>query len=148
MPEKQRVLNFFSYPLPAVTLAAGAAGGETIRIESATDFLWFKSTFWADDDPVTLAQTAATRVLPSWDVQVQVSGTDRNLFQQALPLPALFGSGEIPFVLPAPLVLYANSEVRFDFTSRDTRDLRVVPILIGLKDYGDMMVPGEAAERV
>ena len=138
-----RVQSYFTYPVDAIVLAAGAEGTSTLRIESATDFIWFKSSFWADDDPQTVDQTAATQILPSVDVQINVSGADRNLYQQPLPIPAGFGSGQIPFVLPKPMILLANSEVRFDFVSRETtRDLRIVLALHGLKDFGEMSQGG------
>lgn len=134
-----RVQTFFSYPVPSVTLAAGGQDSSTVRIESATDFVWFKSVYFADVDGVTGDQIDADRIIPSIDVQIQVSGADRNLFNGFVPVPSVFGTGRIPFVLPAPMVLLANSEVRFDFQSREsTRDLQLRLALIGLKDYGEL----------
>lgn len=142
-----RVQSFFTYPVPVVTLAAGASGSSTLRIESATDFLWFKSTFMAEQwvDPESQGgQDASTYRMPSVDVQIQVSGSDRNLMNGAVAIPTLFGTGEVPFVLPAPMVLLANSEVRFDFKSRESTNVtRVALCLIGLKDYGELRAAGD-----
>jgi hypothetical protein len=137
-----RVQTLFSYPT-TVELAAVGEESTVLRIESATDFLWFKSTYHTEIDPAA-ALTDQTRIIPLVDVQIQVSGADRNLFQAPTPIPNVFGTGQIPFVLPSPMVLLANSEVRFDFTSRDPRALRLTLNLIGLKDYGELRRP-EAA---
>lgn len=134
---KVRVQTLFTYPVPAVVLAAAGSGSSTVRIESMTDFLWFKSSYQAEIDPAA-ALTDSTRIIPLVDVQIQASGSDRNLAQAPTPIPNWFGTGEIPFVLPAPMVLLAGSEVTFNFTSRDPRILRISLSLLGLKDFGEL----------
>lgn len=145
MAEKIRIQTFFGYTVPATTLAAGVDGAVTLRIESATDFIWFKSTYQCEVDPAAVL-TESTRIIPLIDVQMNVSGADRNLFQEPTPIENIFGTGLTPFVLPAPMVLLANSEVRFEFTNRDTRDLRIQLQLLGLKDFGELEQPGPASQ--
>lgn len=136
--EKVRIQTFFIYPVPEVLVTPAQEASATVRIDSATDFIWFKTAFFARDDAGD-AQTDATRVIPSVLCQIQVSGADRNLFQAPVPIPSFAGYGAIPFVLPAPMVLLANSEVRFDFVNNgDTRDLDIALALIGLKDFGEL----------
>jgi len=135
-----RLQTFFSYPVE-LDLAAATDGSATLRIESATDFIWFKSAFQCEVT-VPAAITDSTRIIPLTDVQIQVSGSDRNLFQAPQPIANVFGTGEIPFILPAPMVLVANSEVRFDFTNRDPRALTFKLALIGLKDFGVLQRSG------
>lgn len=138
---KVRIQTYFAYPVDRVTVASGGVATAVLRIESATDFIWFKSTYMADPDPI-VSLTEATQIIPAIDVQIQVSGADRNLFQQPIAIPNAFGSGRIPFVLPKPMVLLANSEVRFDFTSRDTvSDFTIQLALHGLKDFGELTRP-------
>lgn len=132
-----RIQTFFGYSVPPLTLAAGVDGAVTLRIESATDFIWFKSTYQCEVDPPAVL-TDSTRIIPLIDVQMNVSGADRNLFQEPTPIENVFGTGLTPFVLPAPMVLLANSEVRFEFTNRDTRALRIMLQLVGLKDFGEL----------
>lgn len=139
MNEQVRVRTYFTYPVPAVSLAAGASATSVVRIESATNFYWIKSTYHADDDAAVGNQEAATRIIPSVDVQIQTSGADRNLFNAFVPIPSVFGTGEIPFVLPMPMLLQANSELRVDFLSREaTRTLNIALSLVGWKDYGTL----------
>ena len=141
----KRVQSFFTYPAPALTLAPGASGSSIITIESATDFLWFKSAFRADDTAAVGGQTDSTRIIPAWDVQIQVSGSDRNLLQAAGDMNSIFGSGNLPFVMPAPMVLLANSQVTITATSRESANtLRVQWMLIGLKDYGVLQAASPA----
>lgn len=139
--ETVRVRSFFGYPVPLVTLAPGAQTSATVRIESASDFYWIKSAYWAEDNAGVGGQTDSTRIIPSIDVQIQSSGADRNLLNGYVPVPSIFGTGELPSVLPFPTELLANSEVRFDFRSREaalTIDLYCV--LLGWKDYGELEV--------
>lgn len=137
---KVRVQTFFTYLVPPITLAAAGSGSSTLRIESATDFVWFKGAYQAEIVPAAVL-TDSTRIIPLVDVQMQVSGSDRNLASAPTPVPNWFGTGEIPFVLPAPMILLANSEITFNFTSRDTRILRMALSLIGLKDFGELTRP-------
>lgn len=135
--DRVRVMQFFIYPVPVAVLTTGDTVTSIVRIESATDFIWFKTTYNTEDEP-PVSLDASTRILPLVDVQVQVSGADRNLFNNPVPVENMAGTGELPFVLPAPMILLANSEVRFDFTSRDPDDINLRLALIGLKDYGEM----------
>jgi hypothetical protein len=139
---KVRIQTFFIYPVPEVFIGPASEASATVRIDSATDFLWFKTAFFARDDAGG-AQTDATRIIPEVLCQIQVSGADRNLFQAPVPIASFAGDGRIPFILPAPMVLLANSEVRFDFTNNgDTRDLDIALALIGLKDFGELEAAG------
>lgn len=147
MPETVRARNFFAYPVPAVTLAPGANATATVRIESSSDFYWIKGTYWAEDNTGVGGQTDSTRIIPSVDLQIQSSGADRNLFNGFVPVPSVFGTGQIPFVLPFPAEMLANSEVRFDFISREAaRTLDVYLVLHGWKDFGELeLVDGGGA---
>jgi hypothetical protein len=135
--DKIRITTFFGYTVPPITLAAGVDGSVSLRIDSATDFVWFKSTYQCEVSPAA-ALIDSTRIIPLIDVQMDVSGTDRNIFQAPTPIDTVFGTAETPFVLPAPMILFANTEVRFDFTNRDTRALLIKLQLIGLKDFGEL----------
>lgn len=142
MPEQVRVRSFFAYPVPFVQLAPGDQLSSTVRIESASDFYWIKSTYWAEDNSAIGGQEQATRIIPSVDVQIQSSGADRNMFNGYVPVPSAFGTGELPFVLPFPAEMLANSEVRFDFRSREaSRTINLYCTLLGWKDYGELEVP-------
>lgn len=147
MADKVRIRSYFVYPIPAViNLTAGSSTTSTLRIESATNFYWIKSMFWAENNAAVGGQTQSTRVLPSVDVNIQTSGADRNLFNAFVPIASVFGTGEIPSVLPMPMMLPASSELRVDFRSRESAlavDLYLA--IAGWKDYGEMAVPAQPA---
>lgn len=147
-PRRVRVRSFFVYPVPVTAVAAaGGVGTATVRIESATDFHWIKAAWWADNTTAPVLQTEATRQLPAIDVQIQLSGSDRNLFNAPVPITSVFGTGELPFVLPFPMILIANSDVRFNFVNREPANAFAVRCaLIGWKDFGELIEqPGPGA---
>lgn len=142
MQETVRVRSWFVYPVPSVEIAAGGQVSATVRIESASDFYWIKGTMWAEDNSGIGGGVYNNRVIPSVDVQIQSSGADRNMFNGYVPVPSVFGFGELPYVLPFPAELLANSEVRFDFRSREpARQINLYLALHGWKDYGELSVP-------
>lgn len=143
MPETVRVRSWFVYPVPTVELPAGSSDSATVRIESASDFYWIKATMFAEDNSGIGGGLYDNRVIPSVDVQIQSSGADRNMFNGYVPVPSVFGFGELPYVLPFPAELLANSEVRFDFRSREpARQINLYLALHGWKDYGELRTDG------
>lgn len=144
-PGQVRVQTLFTYPVKYLGLAPGDTQSATLPIDSATDFLWFKGSYFADVNGSAGGQTNASRIVPSVDVQIQVTGADRNLMNDYVPIPALFGEQGVPFVSPAPMVFLANSNVKFTFVSRETsRTLDIYLSLIGLKDYGVLQAAAAA----
>lgn len=142
-----RVQTYFVYPVSTLALAPGANASVNLPIDSATDFLWFKGTYFAQNSTSTGGQTNASRIVPSVKLNIQVTGADRNLFNDDIPIPAVFGEQGVPMVLPAPMVFLANSNVKFTFTSQESsRTLDVFLALMGLKDYGTMR-RGAAAQQ-
>jgi hypothetical protein len=138
-PAKIRVRSWFVYPVPAVTVAPAAQGNSTVQIDAATNFYWVKTSFWADNNAGAGGQTAATRIIPAIDVQITVTGADKNLFNARVPVGSIAGTGELPYVLPFPMLLAANSQINFEFLSREAANtIRLVMALHGWKDYGEL----------
>lgn len=136
---KIRVRSWFVYPVPFVTLAPAAGGSSAVQIDAATNFYWVKTTFWADNTAAAGGQTQATRIIPAIDVQITVTGADKNLFNARVPVGSIAGSGELPYVLPFPMLLAANSAITFDYLSRESAlTIRLVMALHGWKDYGEL----------
>ena len=138
VPAIIRVRSFFVYSPTVFTLAPAAAPlSIPVRIDSASDFFWIKACFMAD--VAGAATTAGTRILPNWDVQIQQGGADKNLFSAAQPLTNVFGTGELPFVLPFPQKLVRNSELNVTCSTREAAlTLNVRLSFIGWKDYGEL----------
>lgn len=127
--------------MPVISLAPAATGSTQFQIEAASNFVWVKAAFIADI--AGAAQTDATRIVPNVDVQLQTTGSDKNLFQNFVPIPSVFGDGRLPFVLPFPMVLTANSILRADFQSREAANtLNIRLAFIGWKDYGELNTGG------
>lgn len=127
--------DFYVYQVDFLALAAGGTGSGGFSIEADARFQLNKLTFFAD--LAAAAQTDSTRVLPLVTVLVTATGSGRQLSSGAVPVPALFGTGEIPFILPRPKVFAPNSKVTVavaNFSSATTYNLRLS--FIGEKLYG------------
>jgi hypothetical protein len=126
--------DFFVYTVFSDDLAAGAADNKAIQIQADSDFELQKLTFFADI--AGAAQTESSRVLPLITVQLTDTGTGRQLFNAPIAIPALFGDGRIPFILPTTKLFSKNSSVTValsNFSAATTYDLRL--FLIGSKIF-------------
>lgn len=118
-------------------LAAIAALGTlnpNIAIQANSDFLIEKMTFAADLAGV--AQTSGTRIIPNVSVQLQSSGSGNVLFNVQAPIDSLFGTGELPFILPTAYFLPASSNLQITLTSFEAAVTpRITLNFIGRKLY-------------
>jgi len=126
---------FYSYSLDSGTLSAGASGSDAVTIESDSNFVLTKMAFFASDG-AGAAQEHDTRIIPLVRIQLRDTGSGRNLLDGTQPIVNLFGTGEIPFILPIQQIIRANSVLRADFTSFEAAEDRQVELsLIGFKLY-------------
>jgi hypothetical protein len=126
--------DFFVYTITFDDLASGAAAQGAIQIQADSDFEMQKLTAFADI--AGAVQTDATRVLPLVTIQLQDTGTGRNLFSAPVAVPGLFGDGQIPFILPTSKWFTRNASVAVqvaNFSAATTYDLRIY--LIGSKVF-------------
>lgn len=131
-PTKRR--DFFAYSLTFTGLLSGTAAQGAIQIQSDSDFELTKFTMFADI--ALAAETEATRVLPLVTIQITDTGTGRALFSSPMPVPAVFGDGRIPFILPVPKIFSANASVAIqvaNFAAATDYNLRV--LLVGAKIF-------------
>jgi len=125
---------FYIYSFDTV-VTAGATATDSINIEADSDFILTKLSYFATDNAGT-AQTYNTRIVPLVTLNLRDTASGRNLFDREQPIPNLFGSGEIPFILPLKQTLRANSTIRASFTSLEAaNDNRIFLSLIGFKNY-------------
>lgn len=137
--QRVRVRSFFVYAPAALSLAPAAQSSVVVRIDAASDFYWIKAAFMADI--AGAAQTDSSRIVPNWDCQLQSGGSDKNLFSTSVPIPSVFGTGQMPFVLPFPQKLVRNSELTVTMISREAANtLNMRLAFIGWKDYGELTV--------
>lgn len=128
--------DFYTYEedFLVADLIAGATLNGSIEIQADSDFVWQKAAFFAD--LAGAPQTDSSRVLPLVTVQLVDTGSGRNLLELAAPITSLFGSGELPFVLPIPRLFFARSTVQVqisNFSAATAYGLRLS--FIGYKAY-------------
>jgi NAD(P)-dependent dehydrogenase (short-subunit alcohol dehydrogenase family) len=124
--------DFFIYGIDFTALAPGATATDNIQIQADADFETQKLTYFADI--AAAAQTVTTQVIPLITVLITDAGSGRQLMNVATAIPALFGDGKIPFILPTSRIFAARSNITFQVSNFDaavTYNLRLS--LIGTK---------------
>ena len=115
-----------AYTYNAVYSAAGAANALAagvvnvpvqINIQADADFLILNQTFSANT--LNAAQTYDTAVLPNVSVIITDTASSANMMDQAVPVPSIFGTGQLPYILPAPKLLRASSNLQVSVSNYD-----------------------------
>lgn len=126
--------QFFVYDLSAAALAAAGTASDSFNVDTGSAFVLQKMTCFADI--AAAAQTADSRVLPLVKIQLRDSGSSRNWFNAELPIPLLFGTGEIPFILPVQRLVEPGSVVSAQFTNYSSATTyNIYLALIGTRLY-------------
>lgn len=118
--------DFYIYEEDFSSLAANTSTVGNINIQADSDFMLQKLTAFADI--AGAAQTANNRVLPLATMQITDSGSGRNLFEEAVAIPAIMGTGELPFILPTPKLFPARSTIQVtvaNFSASTTYNVRL-----------------------
>lgn len=124
--------DFFVYGATFASIAAGAVQTQNIQIEASSYFKWTHASMETDLAGATFTESAAP--VPLCSLQISDSGTGRQLFNNAQPLSAIFGNGQLPFVLPVPRGFRPNSNIALtltNFAAAQTYTVRLA--LIGVK---------------
>lgn len=93
-----------------ITVAQGDQATVTFQIEADSDFELIKIGQFADI--AKAAQTSSTRVLPLVTMQIKDASSGRSLFFNPIPIPALFGNGDLPHILPVPRMFKSQTTVQ------------------------------------
>lgn len=127
--------DFFVYQFPTFsTLAVGGNQTQSVIIQADSDFIIEKLTFQADI--AGAAQNDSTRVIPNVTVLITDTGSGRQLSNIALPLVALFGTGQEPFILPRPKRIAARSTLQAVLVSFEAVSVPTIRLsLIGRKVF-------------
>ncbi len=107
-------------------VAAGATATGNINIQADSDFVLQKLTYFADISAAV--QTDSSRVIPLMTAQIKDTGSGRDLFEVALPVSNVFGTGVLPFILPTPKLFLARSTIAItvtNFSASTTYNLRL-----------------------
>lgn len=136
-PVEQRVQyeeDFFVYNATFTAIAPGDTQQANLQVQADSHFKWIKATMQADIGAAEYVNSA--KPIPLAALQIVDSGSGRQLFLNALPLELVFGSGDLPFILPLPRVFRARSNIALtlsSFTANDTYNIRLA--LIGVKMF-------------
>lgn len=133
-PEPQYIKEFFSYELDFASLASGTSNSDSFNIQADSDFVMQKLAYFADI--AAAGQTNSSRVVPLISLTITDTGSGRQLMSSATPIPSIFGTGELPFILPTPRLFQARSNVAVtvqNFDAANTYNLKLS--FIGYKRY-------------
>lgn len=116
-PAAQFIEDFTIYELDFLALAAGATANSAIQIQADSAFRWVKGTYYA-----TIANAAFTlsaTPVPSITLSVVDTGSGRQLFNNPVPVPSVFGRGELPFILPVSRIFKERSSIAVTVSNFD-----------------------------
>lgn len=107
--------DFYIYAILFEDLAAGGTDTGFIQIEADSDFLIQKLTYFSDIDGS--AQQFQTMDIPLVTIVVVDTGSGRQIMNQAIPIPSLFGDGRLPYILPTPKLFTKNTRINVTVTN-------------------------------
>ena len=128
--------QYFEYSFFIATLTNGTvAPPATITIQADSDFAWQKTAYFVTTSAHAGIQQNA-RCLPEIAVQFQNSGSGRLQYDRALPLGAIAGDGQFPFILPNTEILKAKTTFQMTAANYGTTDyINLYVTLIGTKIF-------------
>lgn len=133
-PGANFVREFYTYQEDFSALAASTSAIANVNIQSDSDFVLQKLMYFADI--AAAAQLSNSKVVPLCTIVITDSGSGRQLMESAVPIPSLFGSGDLPFILPTPRLFQARSTITItiaNFSAATTYNVRLS--LCGYKVY-------------
>lgn len=117
MKQEQFAEDLFIYEIDFAALAPAAQANGSIQIQADAGFKWIKSTYYA-----TIANAAfvsAAVPIPSVTVNLVDGGSGRQLMSGPVPVPSLFGTGQLPFINTIARVFEPNSTINVSVTNFD-----------------------------
>lgn len=126
--------SFYTHQAAFSGLAPAASDSKEIKIDSDSDFVVVKLAYFADI--AAAGQTDSSRVIPLVNVLITDSASDSQLMKAPVPVPNIFGTGQIPFILPAPHVFRASGTISVAVTNFDAANTYNLTLsLIGYKKF-------------
>ena len=120
MPDQKTPIasEFYTYQVSFASLANGTDATGVINIEADSWFKAQKITYFAD--LALAAQTESSRVIPLVSVIITDTGSGRQIMNESVPIPALFGNGQLPFILPTPKIFKPRSAISVKVSNYST----------------------------
>ena len=120
-----RVQRFHTYQLAYANLgvsagseAAGGSATDSFLVETAYDFWWLKAQAFIST--FATGQGIVTTTLPLLTVLMQDGSSQQQLSNEAVPIAAQFGTGEIPYILPQPHIIAGGATFNATVTNLAT----------------------------
>lgn len=110
------------FPAPA----PGAQTPGNFLVDTSSPFMLVSQTF--KSDLAGAAQTSGALIVPNQTVLIQDQSSNRNWQNLAVPLASLFGTAQLPYFLPQPRFLPANTNVQVtlaNFEAANTPNTRL-----------------------
>lgn len=102
-------------------LAAAGVSNPNLQIDAGTDFYLIALSMQAQVSGAGGVEDS-TNPIPLVTMQLNDSGSQRNLFSMPIPMGAIVGEGRRPYRLIRPRIFRANSVLAFTFTSFEPTD--------------------------
>lgn len=127
--------DYFTYSATFTGLLPNQSAVQSLNIQADSDFIWQKAAFY-----VTTAadqnQTAATRIIPAATVMITDTGSGRQLMDNPVLIPNIFGTGELPFILHTPKLFLSRSVINVQVQNLDAADTVTINLaFIGTKAF-------------
>lgn len=108
--------RYFTYELTMGPLvAATGQDTDTFQVQAAYDFYWFKSEAYVYD---ANGLGVSTSQWPNIEVLLQDGSTTEQMSNQSASISSMFGTGQIPFILPQPHRIDAGSSFNVSVVNR------------------------------
>lgn len=114
-PSPYNAYDFFVYQVDVSNLLANTSQSASFTIQQEADFVLTKLAVSAD--VAGAPQTFSDQVIPLVSLMINDTGSGRNLMTTAVPLPCLFGSSGLPFILPRQRIFVGSSVVNLTLTN-------------------------------
>lgn len=123
--------DFFAYVVEFLPLGAGATATLPVQIQADSDFLLVEAVA-----VTTLADNATFVANVPTLVQINDSGSGRNLFSSPVHYNNLFGTAQLPGIVPFPKVLRASATLSTTLTGLDATARNIRIAYTGFKVFG------------
>lgn len=130
------IRDIFFQEMDVAALDSGDTASTSFTVQNDANWLWQGGTYICNLQTPAGELTEATNIVPevSFTLLDQTSG--RQLMQTYVPVPNVFGRGELPFYLPTPRFFRANTQVTFNFLNYGAEDYANLKLtMIGTKFF-------------
>jgi hypothetical protein len=104
----------FQYQTPTIaSLGNGASTTVTIQFDQNSVFNWLRTTISAN----LASDTFETTEKPMLTLQITDTGNGQSFMNAPIPVSAIAGSAQLPYVLPTPQFIQSNASYQFQWAN-------------------------------